>query len=217
MDSKLVIQLLKSKTCEIQNLLDHFADKPLELEGGIELLESRINGLSQDFEILKRNIEPAPTHQVKEINEPVVKNISETELKPTEIIKEESKEIEKIAPPKEEVLSLEEEEITEIENKEEFEMPIVNDQAQAEPIKIISEKLSAQKLSDIQSAIGINDRFLFTRELFENNSEAYHSAISFVNEATNFDSVMNWVKNDQNWDFEDPTVVQFLEITKRKF
>lgn len=217
MDSKLVIQLLKSKTCEIQNLLDHFVEKPNELIGGIELLASRIDGLAQDFKILKRNAESVPTHQVKEIIEPVATDISSIELVPTEAIKEEKKDIEPIAPPKEKVLVIESEQKTEIENKETLDTSIVNDHLQTEPIKIVSEKLSAQKLSDIQSAIGINDRFLFTRELFENNSETYHSAISFVNEATNFDSVMSWVKNDQNWDLEDPTVVQFLEITKRKF
>ena len=214
MDSNLVIQLLKSKTCEIQNLLDHFANKPNELQGGIELLESRINGLAQDFKILQKNVEAVPTHQTNEINEPVANNISSTELIPTESVK---KEIEAIALPKKKVLLIESEQKTEIENKEELDTSIVNDQIQTEPIKIVSEKLSAQKLSDIQSAIGINDRFLFTRELFENNSEAYHSAIAFVNEASHFDSVMSWVKNNQNWDLEDPTVVQFLEITKRKF
>lgn len=217
MDSKLVIQLLKSKTCEIQNLLDHFTDNPNELLGGIELLESRITGLSNDFEILKRNTVSVPAPQPTKIEEPTETNISSTKPETFEIAKERNEEVEPIPPSKENILESEPEQIIEIETKDKIDHSIINDHLQADPIKNVSEKLSAQKLSDIQSAIGINDRFLFTRELFENNSEAYHSAISFVNEANSFDSVMGWVRNNQNWDLEDPTVIQFLEITKRKF
>ena len=213
MDSKLVIQLLKSKTCEIQNLLDHFADQPNELESGIELLASRISGLSQDFEILKRNAESVPTQQKSEIKEPT--EVSLTTDTSKEIIEVECEKSEPVIHSKEDIII---EELTdEVENHKEIDSSIINDQIQTEPIKIISEKLSAQKLTDIQSAIGINDRFLFTRELFNNNSEAYQAAILFVNESNNFDSVMNWIKKEQNWDLEDPTVIQFIEITKRKF
>ena len=75
MDNKLVIQLLKSKTEEIQNLLEHFTNKPEDLSDSIELLDSRILGLSQDFNILKKNCELKPTETISASPEPIKKEI----------------------------------------------------------------------------------------------------------------------------------------------
>lgn len=94
---------------------------------------------------------------------------------------------------------------------------ILNDQLQKKSTEVIGEKLINNKLSDIQTAIGINDRFLFIRELFENNLEAYNSSIKFINETGNISVIEEHFKNNTNWDFENPTVIQFMELTKRKF
>jgi hypothetical protein len=209
MDNKLVIQLLKSKTEEIHSLLEHFTNNPADLIDSIELLEARINGLSQDFKILKKNSE------LKQ-DEPIILNLPEEVIFASpEPIK---KEIEPIATT-EKVSAIET--ITnvkeELELKEQTESAIIIESVQSEPVRLIGEKLSTQKLVDIQSAIGINDRFLFTRELFENNIDKYNTAISFVNKTDSFASVINWIKAEKEWDLEDPTVAQFIEITKRKF
>ncbi|MDM8161676.1 hypothetical protein QUH73_17805 [Labilibaculum sp. K2S] len=210
MDNKLVIQLLKSKTEEIQNLLEHFANKPEDLNDGIELLDSRILGLSQDFKILKKNCELKPA-------ETVSTNVPEEIISASpEPIKEEI-EFPDANFEKPQVIDNVDPEKPEIEEKEQIKISIVKQSAQSEPIQLIGEKLSSQKLKDIQSAIGINDRFLFARELFENNIDEYNTAISFVNKAGTFESVMNWIKAEKEWDLEDPTVTQFIEITKRKF
>ncbi|WP_321320702.1 hypothetical protein [Labilibaculum sp.] len=210
MDNKLVIQLLKSKTEEIQNLLKHFADKPEDLSDGIELLDSRILGLSQDFKILKKNCEPktaetvssnTPEEIIQATPEPV-----KNEIEFTDASSKKPQVIDHISP-----------EEPEIEKKVQIESEIVNQSLPSEPIQLIGEKLSSKKLTDIQSAIGINDRFLFARELFDNNIEEYNTAISFINKAGTFESVMNWIKAEKEWDLEDPTVTQFIEITKRKF
>jgi hypothetical protein len=210
MDNKLVIQLLKSKTEEIQSLLEHFANNPEDLSDEIELLESRIQDLSQDFKILKKKCSlkqdetlssNIPDDIIPTPPEPIIK-----EVEPVAVGSEKPKVIEDVNPEK-----------LEIEVKEQTETSIINKNVQVEPIQLIGEKQSTQKLTDIQSAIGINDRFLYTRELFENNTDEYNTAISFVNKADSFESVMNWIKAEKQWDHEDPTVAQFIEITKRKF
>ncbi|WP_461644224.1 hypothetical protein [Labilibaculum euxinus] len=201
MDNKLVIQLLKSKTEEIQNLLEHFTNKPEDLSDSIELLDSRILGLSQDFNILKKNCELKPTETISASPEPIKKEIEFSDTS-----SEKQQVIDNISPEK-----------PETEKKEQIESEIVTQNVQSEPIQLIGEKLPSQKLKDIQSAIGINDRFLFARELFENNIDEYNTAISFINKAGTFESVMNWIKAEKEWNLEDPTVTQFIEITKRKF
>lgn len=210
MDNKLVIQLLKSKTEEIKSLLEHFASKPEDLSDGIELLESRIQSLSQDFKILKKKCSVkqdeilssnVPYEVIPASPKPIIK-----EVEPVAVSSEKPKVIENINPVK-----------LEIEVKKQTETSIINESVQSEPVQLIGEKRSTQKLTDIQSAIGINDRFLFTRELFENNTDEYNTAISFVNKTDKFESVMNWIKAEKEWDIEDSTVAQFIEIIKRKF
>ncbi len=210
MDNKLVIQLLKSKTEEIQNLLEHFTNKPADLNDGIELLDSRILGLSQDFKILKKNCELKPAGTVStDIPEEIISASPEPIKKEIDFSNTNSE--------KQQVIDNISTEKPETEKKEQIESEIVIQKVQSEPIQLIGEKLPSQKLKDIQSAIGINDRFLFARELFENNIDEYNTAISFINKAGTFESVMNWIKAEKEWDLEDPTVTQFIEITKRKF
>jgi len=209
MDNKLIIQLLKSKTEEIQSLLEHFANNPEDLNDGIELLESRIQGLSQDFKILKKKcflkqdetLSASIPDDIIPTTEPVIKEIESVALSSEKTKVIENKNTEHI----------------EIEVNKQAEKSIINENIKVEPIQLIGEKRSTQKLTDIQSAIGINDRFLFTRELFENNTDEYNTAISFVNKADSFESILNWIKAEKEWDLEDSTVVQFIEITKRKF
>ncbi|PKQ65162.1 hypothetical protein BZG02_04870 [Labilibaculum filiforme] len=208
MDNKLVIQLLKSKTEEIQNLLVHFANKPADLEDGIDLLDSRIQGLSHDFKILKRNCERQPDEQFS-----VIKSTESTPFVPETIQKEPEPQESNLAKEMEPIIT----EKIELEEKKTLVSSVSNESIPVAPTQLIGEKMYSHKLADVQSAIGINDRFLFARELFENNMDAYNTAISFVNKAPNFDSVMNWIKVEKEWDLEDPIVVQFIEITKRKF
>lgn len=225
MDNKLVIQLLTSKTEEIQSLLKHFANEPEDLYDSIELLESRIQGLSQDFKLLKKNCTLKPnktivSNEPEEMTfiatEPIQTNKTEVNLK-KEITTSDSIESKNII---HEELPIIEDVIDNkqiLEDKKEIETSRVTKNSQTEHIQLIGETISSHKLADIQSAIGINDRFLFTRELFENNVDEYNTAISFVNETAKFESVMNWIKTEKKWDLEDPTVAQFIEITKRKF
>jgi len=209
MDKKIMLQLLQNKTGEIQSLLEHFKNTPNELEEGISLLSDRIEGLSKEFEILKANF-----NSVNEIvqeerivsKEPVISNPEIKEEAKVEIVEEIKVKIEEelIAP-------------VSIHNEKIEESSTLNDQLQSSGSEIIGEKIYSNSITDIRSAIGINDRFLFIRELFNNDNDKYNSTIEFINNAADFGIVEEQFKLNQNWDFENPTVVQFLEITKRKF
>ncbi|MGQ1910203.1 hypothetical protein ACT3CE_10470 [Marinifilum sp. RC60d5] len=204
MDKKLMIQLLLNKTGEIQSLLEHFKNQPYDLEKDMPLLSDRIEGLSKEFELLKLSF----THPVKEIEKPeILIETVNVEIKPKEkpeITVENTPET--IIP-----------ETVKLKTAEPEEASNLNDQLQKPSSEILGEKFFSNSLSDIQSAIGINDRFLFTRELFNNSTEEYNTEINFINSADNFSSIEDHFRKNKNWDFEDPIVNQFIEITKRKF
>ncbi|WP_321515279.1 hypothetical protein [Marinifilum fragile] len=216
MDHKLLLQLLQNKTEEIQNLLNHFKNNPDDLSKGLNLLSDRIESLSKEFEFMKDSFSKVNASIPKEekVELPSTQsNVSEMihhevkQEKITEVIKE------TVEIKAETVVTASENSANEKVDTEE----ILNDQLQNRSTKVIGEKLINNKLSDIQTAIGINDRFLFIRELFENNTEAYNSSIKFINETSNICVIEEHFKNNTNWDFENPTVIQFMELTKRKF
>jgi len=210
MDKKLMLQLLQNKTGEIQSLLEHFKNTPNELEEGISLLSDRIESLSKEFEILNANfssINKVIKEEKKISTEPV---ITKPELKIEEA---------KIEIPEEIKIKISEEvkETVSIQNEKVEESSTLNDQLHSLGNEVLGEKFYSNSITDIRSAIGINDRFLFIRELFNNDNDKYNSTIEFINNTNEFSTVEEHFKLKQNWDFENPTVVQFLEITKRKF
>ncbi len=81
-------------------------------------------------------------------------------------------------------------------------------------------KVSKTAISDIKSAIGINDKFQFTNELFQGNAEEYLIAIQQLNSSDNFESAMTYflsLKLLYNWNMENETVIRLLDLVNRRF
>lgn len=74
-----------------------------------------------------------------------------------------------------------------------------------------------QPVSDIFIAIGLNDRFLFTRELFNNDSVLFKSTITTLNNLQNFEAAVEFVKKEFKWNEEDPVTEQFMHLVKRRY
>jgi len=75
-------------------------------------------------------------------------------------------------------------------------------------------------IADIKSAIGINDRFQFSNELFQGNMQEYEIGIQQLNSSENIDSAMvyfNSLKKLYNWDMENETVIRLLELVERRY
>ncbi len=86
--------------------------------------------------------------------------------------------------------------------------------------KRIADKLQENKVADLRTTIGINDKFLFINELFEGNMRIYDEAIQKLNASTTMaqaDMLLLDLKIVYNWDSESPTVKKFVELVRRKF
>jgi Mor family transcriptional regulator len=81
----------------------------------------------------------------------------------------------------------------------------------------LSKKLQNQPLKDIFSAINLNDKFLFIKELFANDSALYQSTVEKVNNAGNFNDAVRYLDGNFAWDFNDQMVQKFLELVRRRF
>jgi hypothetical protein len=81
----------------------------------------------------------------------------------------------------------------------------------------ISDMLKTKKLLDLSDAIGINDKFLFIREIFEGNKDAYNQAITRLNSAQNIIDARAVIMSYTGDNDESEAVKQLLDLVKRKF
>ncbi len=81
----------------------------------------------------------------------------------------------------------------------------------------ISSKIQAKPIQDLNKAIGLNERFLFIRELFGGDKNAYYEAIQIINEMPNYEEAEQYIQERFNWDEDKPEVIRFMELVRRRF
>lgn len=72
-------------------------------------------------------------------------------------------------------------------------------------------------VTDITKAIGINDRFLYQRELFRGNKADFDTAIAAINSSSSYNQAYIFLKQSYGWDETDATVEAFLKAVHRRF
>jgi hypothetical protein len=88
--------------------------------------------------------------------------------------------------------------------------PIIENKIIAKEIKIINEH------KDIRSFIGINDKFLFIRELFNGDSVQYNECLEEINRTNSIKEAFE-INSRYKWDKEEDSTKLFTEILNRKF
>ncbi len=182
------------------------------LEERIATLEAELASLEAEIDELKSR--PAPEPQVVE---KVVEKIVE---KPVEVIKEVV--VEKpvvvaapVVPEKpEEPETIQEEPVAEEPVKEE---PVKEDPVPAKE-EVASPKAAVygKAVDDIRQAISLGDRFLYQRELFNQNAELMQKTLTELNELGSFDEAIQYISRF-GWDTESNSYQQFIVALHRRF
>lgn len=71
-------------------------------------------------------------------------------------------------------------------------------------------------IEDLGKAIGINDKFLYTKELFEGNAELYANSIKQLNEFTDINDALIYIQDNFNWDNDNEAANQLIDLIRRK-
>jgi hypothetical protein len=82
--------------------------------------------------------------------------------------------------------------------------------------KDLSSKLKSQPISDIGAAMGLNEKFSFIRELFNNDPDKFTETINILNNASNFNEAYSYLSDKFNWNMDDSQVQKLLDLTRRK-
>lgn len=80
----------------------------------------------------------------------------------------------------------------------------------------ITDLLKSKPISSLSEAIGINDRFLFVREIFGGKNEAYIQAISRLDKAESISDARAVIMSYTGDNKENEAVRQLIELVKRK-
>ena len=182
------------------------------LEERIATLEAELASLEAEMDELKNRPEPEP-----QVVEKVVEKIVEVE-KPVEVIKEVIKEVVKEPEPVAEPV------VEEPVNEE----PAVEEPvAEAEPEPEVKEEPAEQpspkaavygkSVDDIRLAISLGDRFLYQRELFDQNAELMQRTLTDINELDSYEEAIMYIGKHFQWDTESKTYQQFLVTLHRRF
>lgn len=72
-------------------------------------------------------------------------------------------------------------------------------------------------INSIASAIGINDRFYYIREIFDGNSDNFKKHIEALDKTTDFNEAFNYMKTQLMIDLDNEAVQNLLNLIRRKF
>ena len=215
------------------------------LKGGSEYFEKHAEGFKDYFkpEEPKKDLQPvtesAQEESSKEEELVYEDNLSNEEIKPEIKTEHESsnEQIEEDEQPvdEEELVSKEElkEEAPEEEKierqadtaskslHERFERKSSLNERYSGKNQALADKMQSSPISDLKSAININQRTAFIKELFENDSRAFKKTLDFVNKCKNYSEAKFYlnseIKPKFNWDNENAQTKEFMNLVYRKF
>jgi hypothetical protein len=82
------------------------------------------------------------------------------------------------------------------------------------PLKGVAE---SAPLESLRSAIGVADRFMLIRELFDGDAESYNSAIDALDAQPTFDDCLIYIAEHYSWRADREGTKFMMELLQRKF
>ncbi len=82
---------------------------------------------------------------------------------------------------------------------------------------VISSVMHSKPIADIATAIGMNDKFYFIRELFSGDSIAYHDTIRRLNAAASLGEAMRILDESTVMGSDPAAQSSFVDVVRRKF
>lgn len=77
-------------------------------------------------------------------------------------------------------------------------------------------KLPGSHINRLEEAIGLNDRFQYTRELFNNNPELFRNTVREIDQLKNLEDAVAYLNIKFKWKKTD-TSIRFAQLVKRRF
>ncbi|MBX2943533.1 MAG: hypothetical protein KF860_14440 [Cyclobacteriaceae bacterium] len=94
--------------------------------------------------------------------------------------------------------------------------PIVNEQLQKEPIATVADGF--QKISDLKNRLTINQKFMFTKMLFNGDFDLFNDTVTKIDSLVSLDEATSYLDSHySNWDRESEEYEEFIEMVTKRF
>ena len=80
----------------------------------------------------------------------------------------------------------------------------------------LAEELTAARTRSLRQAIGINDKFLMNRDLFDGDEDAYAEAIAELDECETLDDCMIYIAENYEWNPDSEGAKFIMQLLERK-
>ncbi|MDR2293370.1 MAG: hypothetical protein LBE11_07860 [Prevotellaceae bacterium] len=72
-------------------------------------------------------------------------------------------------------------------------------------------------IKDLTKGIGLNDKFLFAKELFGGNAQQFSKTVTAINDMNSIEDALEYIKNNFSWQDNSPVVKHFITLVRRRF
>lgn len=94
--------------------------------------------------------------------------------------------------------------------------PIINEQLQKEPVATVGDDF--QKIPYLKNHLTINQKFMFTKILFNGDFDLFNNAISHIDSLSSIDEATSYLDaHYSNWDRESEEYEEFIEMVNNRF
>jgi CRISPR/Cas system CSM-associated protein Csm2 small subunit len=183
-----------------------------------EVVENKPETIQKPLAQIEEKVE-----SVRHVEEKVVPETKVVELVEQPIVKEtpkieESPKVEKVE------LPIQNEIVAPIANQEEFEFnPDFEELFVFKQATDLAAKLSESPVSDLSKVLGVNEKLLYTRELFGGENAKFTDAVSFFNKAGYFDKARSYIEynliEQYAWLSKEKktTAREFVKLIRRRY
>jgi hypothetical protein len=85
----------------------------------------------------------------------------------------------------------------------------------------VADQLQKQPIADLTTAIGLNERYLYSNELFGGNMDLFREALKDLNNRASFEEAKQFLEQDlavtHNWDLNHELVHALVLLVERRF
>ncbi|WP_430817410.1 hypothetical protein [Carboxylicivirga sp. RSCT41] len=78
-------------------------------------------------------------------------------------------------------------------------------------------KQIGKPVDDVKKAFGLNDRFYYQRELFNNNADLFNQTLDQINSMESYDSAISFLQSNYSWGSNNEASEAFFKSIKRRF
>lgn len=82
--------------------------------------------------------------------------------------------------------------------------------------KPVASQLQEKPISDLTKEIGVHDKFLFIKELFDGDSKLYEDTLNRVNQFSDISEALIFIQENFNWNDNNKAANKFIELIRRK-